>query len=88
MKLCCCCGLWRDLDIEELNANPVHHAGTAKGSIVDRTPAAYRELAAILLAAGEEQFLFRLIILLSGIMAAIWLHIWRLCVLKSAAWAS
>ena len=40
-------GLWRHLDIELLNANPVHHVGTAKERAVDRTPAAYRYLAVI-----------------------------------------
>jgi len=53
MKLCCC-GSWRHPDIELLNANPVHHAGTAKGSSVDRTPAAYRELVLILHLAEEK----------------------------------
>jgi hypothetical protein len=47
MKLCCCCGLWRHFDTELLNANPIHLAETAKGSAVDCTPAAYRELALI-----------------------------------------
>jgi len=46
MKRCCFCGLWRHLGIELLSANPVH-ARTAKGRAVDRTPAAYRELALI-----------------------------------------
>jgi len=51
MKLCCCCSLWRYLDTELLNANPVHHAGTTKGSAVDRTPAL----------AEEKYCLFRLL---------------------------
>jgi hypothetical protein len=46
--------LWRHPDIELLNANPVHHAGTAKGSAVDLMPAVYRELDLILHLAEEN----------------------------------
>jgi hypothetical protein len=62
MKLICSCGLWRHLDIELLNAKPVHNAGRAKVSAMDRTPAAYRELAPIRHLAEEEYFLFRLLL--------------------------
>ena len=35
---CSCYGLWRQLDTRLLNANLVHHVGTAHGSAVDHTP--------------------------------------------------
>ena len=69
MKLCLCCSLRCHLDfellngnsVELLNGNSVHHAGKAKGSTVDCTPSAYRELALIPHLAEEKQRLFRLL---------------------------
>jgi hypothetical protein len=41
VNLCCFYGLWRLLDTELLNANVVHHIGTAKGIAVDRKHGVY-----------------------------------------------
>jgi hypothetical protein len=42
VNLLCVSGLWRHLDTELLNANVVHHVGTAKGIAVDRKHGVYR----------------------------------------------
>jgi len=42
MKLCYSYSLWRHLVTELLNANLIHHVGTAKGSVVNRRPGSYR----------------------------------------------
>jgi hypothetical protein len=42
MQLCWRYGLQRHFDAELLNANQVHHVGTAKESALDCTPAALR----------------------------------------------
>jgi hypothetical protein len=60
MNLCCPHSLWHHLVAELLNANLVHHVGTAKGSAVDRRPGSYRQFALIPQLAGAKLCLARL----------------------------
>jgi hypothetical protein len=78
IKLSCCYGLWRPLDIKLLNAIPVHHAGTAKEvqwivrrlrfAIRCNPPPRWRKIM------SRSALIFS-----SSKMAADTLHVWRLC---------